>query len=333
MIVAPLVTFLLALLLVGRLVSVTQRRGHLDRPGPRSSHQLPTPTGGGLGFMLALWFTGALALLVPAWFGEPALPPEWRILLALAMPLTLVGLIDDWRGVPARYRLLLQVLIAVLFAWALGEQGTLPWWAWSGIVVALVWTMNAYNFMDGSNGMAGMQGLFSGILLSVVFWRADQSGLALAAACLTAACAGFLPWNIPQARIFMGDSGSVPLGFLIAGLCLLGAFTGALAWPTAILVLAVFHVDAGLTLLSRMRSGERWYTAHNRHVYQRLIAQGWSHGQVLLLYSAINLLIVAPGVMLGNINKQWSWWIASAVLVLLSGAWYVVSLKLGEEGS
>lgn len=128
----------------------------------------------------------------------------------------------------------------------------------------------------------------------------------------------------------MGDAGSVPLGFLFSGLGLYAFVNGYLGLPVILLLLITLHVDAGLTLLSRMRNKERWYTAHRRHVYQRLLVRGWTHGQVLGLYAALSGLLVAPAMVAATLYGQWSWVFFGGVTVLLSLAWYTVSLKLGR---
>ena len=148
---------------------------------------------------------------------------------------------------------------------------------------------------------------------------------------VTGVCVGFLPWNLPSARVFMGDAGSVPLGWLLGGIAVVGAAAGVIAWPIVLLVLAPFHVDAGLTLLGRVWRGEQWYNAHRKHVYQRLIAQGWSHGQVLLAYTGLNLLIVVPAALLGMHHADWAWWLTALTFGLLVAGWCVVSLKLGKR--
>jgi Fuc2NAc and GlcNAc transferase len=204
-------------------------------------------------------------------------------------------------------------------------------WLMPLVVLVLTWTMNAFNFMDGSDGMAGMQALVSGLMLAFLFHEANAEGLALVSLGISAAAGGFLPWNWPPARCFMGDAGSVPLGWLLGGLAVIGLAEGSLTLPAAILVLAVFHVDAGLTLVRRVWRGERWYTAHRTHVYQMLMAQGRNHGQVLLAYAALNVFIVAPAVVVVALKPQWGWAAAFITFMSLAIAWCVVSLKLGER--
>ncbi len=317
----------LSFTLTGLFTAHARRTGRLDRPGARSSHATPTPTGAGLGVILALMLTAALAAVLDDGAGS-GVSTEWW-LAGGALLLSALGFRDDAVGVPAGLRLLVQVLAASALAVALGVTDVL----WIALLVLwLTWTMNAFNFMDGSDGMAGVQGAFSGLLLAWAFLREPGAeGMAIMAAAVAGVCAGFLPWNLPTARVFMGDAGSVPLGWLISGLAVAGAVGGIIAWPLVLLVLAPFYVDAGLTLLARIRRGERWYTAHRTHVYQRLIAQGWTHGQVLLAYTALNLTIVAPAALLGMNRPDWAWWLAAGALGLIAAGWCIVSLKLGKR--
>lgn len=319
-----------AFILVGIMAASAPRFAMLDAPGPRSSHDVPTPTGAGVALITALWLACGLYLLLPGTaFGD--FPAGWLpLLLAPASLLCLVGFVDDRRSLSARLRLMVQLAVSlVLLAGLRNELSTMPW-AVLPALLAVVWTMNAYNFMDGSNGLAGMQGLFSGLMLALCLLLAGAPELGLAAAALAGVCAGFLPWNTPRAKIFLGDAGSVPLGFLFAGLALMAYLQEGLPLPVLILSLMLFHIDAGLTLLSRIRNKEQWYTAHRRHVYQRLLTHGWTHGQVLLLFTAINGLIVAPAMVLGTFYGDWSWVILASVTTVLSLTWYAVSLKLGE---
>jgi Fuc2NAc and GlcNAc transferase len=313
-------------LFVGLLCRAGSKRGWVDVPGQRSSHPAPTPTGGGLGLVGAIALGAVIVGLSPWTVEEGAYPAFWNTAVILALGLSLIGFRDDLTGVPAVARFLLQLLASSAMLSTLGLAFD-PWWF--AAVLALTWTMNAYNFMDGSHGMAGLQGAFSGVLLAVVFAWQGAPGLALAAAAIAAACIGFLPWNFPRARCFMGDAGSVPLGFLLGSLCFAGVLDGALSWLGAVLVLAVFFVDAGLTLLGRLARGERWYTAHREHVYQRLIAKGWSHTRVALMYLAINVVIIAPAVLIGTTGATHAEWIGGAAVALIVIGWVAVSSGLG----
>jgi UDP-N-acetylmuramyl pentapeptide phosphotransferase/UDP-N-acetylglucosamine-1-phosphate transferase len=249
-----LATALLAFTAVGLVRALALRWRVLALPGPRQSHQLPTPTGGGLGIIASL-------LLVTAWPGAAVtLPGAWLagVLPGMAL-LGLIGWRDDQRPVRALWRFSVQVAVSLWLLFLLRSG-----WPVSGLALLcsalclplMLGLMNAWNFMDGSNGMAGCQGLFMALVLVVLFVWAGEYGLALAALMLAAACAGFLPWNVPQARVFMGDAGSVPLGFAFAALLLLGWQQGALSLSCVLLLPSVFLVDAGLTLLRRFLRGE-----------------------------------------------------------------------------
>jgi UDP-N-acetylmuramyl pentapeptide phosphotransferase/UDP-N-acetylglucosamine-1-phosphate transferase len=146
---------------------------------------------------------------------------------------------------------------------------------------------------------------------------------------LAAACAGFLPWNLGQARVFMGDVGSLTLGFSIGTLLLYGVASGAFTLPVAWLVMLLFLADATLTLITRVMHGERWYNAHRQHLYQRLIAHGWSHGRVAVLYQAINLTLVLPGIGVAVEFPVLAWPTAIGMTMLFGLGWYVLSRKIG----
>jgi Fuc2NAc and GlcNAc transferase len=329
-IVAAGLAALLSFLFVGLFLRLARRTRLLDRPGHRSSHTEATPTGAGTALIFALGATVLVVGLEPATprIGVQSFPAVFGVLMGGAFGLSMLGLLDDARGVPAAWRLLAQLLAALGLVLVL--QVSSPW-QFVLFLLGLTWTMNAFNFMDGSDGMAGMQAVFSGVLLAGLFYLAGDRGLALAALSLAAAALGFLPWNWPPARVFMGDAGSVPLGWLLGGLCLVGGVQGSLSWPAVLLVLAVFHVDAGLTLLRRVWAGERWYTAHRTHVYQKLLVRGWDHGRVLWAYAALNLLIVTPALMFVSLEPRWDRAVALITLMILVITWCAVSLKLGER--
>jgi Fuc2NAc and GlcNAc transferase len=322
--VMALLTALISLALVLILARYARSSGMLDLPGTRQSHSQPTPTGAGAGMVAALVMGSVLTnLLMP-------LAREWMVVvLPASVLLSALGWLDDRRGVSAAIRLAVQVLVsfALLALLSVGLV-SLSWWSWLLYALALVGVMNAYNFMDGSNGMAGFQGAFAGLLLAGLYWQAAAPELAVPALLLAAACLGFLPVNFPLARVFMGDSGSVPLGFGLAALIGLGINQGVLSLPVGLMVLGVFLVDSSLTLLKRVFQGERWYTAHKQHVYQRLIAQGWPHSRVLLLYQAINMFLVAPVILLARMYPNLAWTLAGVVFLLLTTGWYLASLRL-----
>jgi len=250
------------------------------------------------------------------------------------LALAVIGWLDDKRPVSSRVRLLVQFVVSLWllgFACFEGIQGAIGLCLIS--VVALVWLMNLYNFMDGSNGMAGFQGVFAGLVMASLFLVGGQYAMALLALTVAAACAGFLPLNFPQAAVFMGDVASVPLGFIFGAFAVYGIQTAVIDLASAILVMAVFIVDATLTLVARVIRGERWYTAHNQHVYQRLIVQEWSHSQVLMAYQALNMLVVLPAIVLVNMYPQFAMPTTAITLILLGACWYIANRKPGTRSA
>lgn len=305
--------------------AMARNAGMVIEPGRRQSHSVATPTGGGLGLVLAIVAT--------SFYLQASLPLPgfwWKGVFPGVLLLGAIGWLDDSRHVSAWLRLLVQLAVSIWLLASVSLQ------SYEGVmvtsvfaVVAMVWYMNLYNFMDGSNGMAAFQGVFAGLVMAVLFGVNDQAPAALLALVVAAACAGFVPLNFPSARVFMGDVASVPLGFIFAALSLHGIGQGIFGWPVAILVMAVFIVDASLTLLSRVIRRERWYTAHAQHVYQRLIGHGWSHRKVLVVYQAINVAIVLPAVVLAAKNPNNAALTAGLMFVLLGACWYFANRRLG----
>lgn len=306
-------------------LSLATSTGMIVLPGVRQSHSVATPTGGGLGLVFSLVIT---TLVIQPFMPLPGF--WWLYMLPGVVVLAVAGWFDDRRHVSSLLRLFVQ--LAVTF-WLLGFVCFQNPASNAGMcvvmMVAMIWLMNLYNFMDGSNGMAGFQGVFAGLVMAVLFLVNDQPAMALLALAVAAACAGFLPLNFPTARIFMGDVASVPLGFIFGSMAVYGLQSGAISLSLSVLIMSVFLVDATLTLVARVFAGERWYTAHNQHVYQQLITKGWSHSRVLLLYQSMNLVLVLPAIVLAALYTQYATVIACLTLILLGACWGSVNMKCG----
>jgi len=289
--IAALATLVMSALFCGLYLGLARRGRFLDTPNERSSHAAPTPSGGGVPLFLA-FFIGLGAV-----FAAGALDGRtYTALAAAAGLLVALGVADDLRGLSVRIRLVLYTLTclgAVLYLQrdllAAGELMallTVPLAA-----VAMLWLLNLYNFMDGIDGIAGLQAVLAcggAALLS------SDPGYALFCLLLAAAHGGFLCWNWPPARLFMGDAGSVPTGFLLGGLTLLGAVGGQLNPLCWAILLALFITDATWTLLWRMATGQPFTRAHRLHAYQRLSRHWGSHRAVDLLCAAVLLLWLFP---------------------------------------
>jgi Fuc2NAc and GlcNAc transferase len=193
----------------------------------------------------------------------------------------------------------------------------------------LIWMINLYNFMDGSNGMAGSQAVFAGWVLAWLFFRAGEENTALLCVLLAMVSLGFLPWNLGKAKVFMGDVASGTLGFVIGALLIYGVMSGSILLAVAWLVMLVFVCDSTLTLFARVLKGERWYNPHKQHLYQRLISSGWPHGRVLTLYQLINLVLVMPAIAVAVNYPASATVIAFVVTGALGLGWLLVKQKLG----
>lgn len=257
------------------------QRNLLDHPGERRSHGTPTPRGGGISIVLVL-LVASLALAMR----DPARALLW---LGFALALLLVagvGWWDDHRPLPAWLRLLVHAIAAAILSMAVFSAYGEAWLAVATFAVALVLT-NVWNFMDGINGLAASQAALVAAAYAAVLSGSAWGWLGWA---LVMACLGFLPFNFPRARIFLGDVGSGALGFAIAALAIAAVGEGQLAWPLALVPLSAFIIDAGLTLGRRLLRGERWWVAHAQHAYQGWARRVGSHVPVTIGYAAWSAL-------------------------------------------
>lgn len=291
------------------------RRRVLDIPNHRSSHDNPTPRGGGLavtGVLLAAW--AAVAALVPA------APQGIALVLAAAAALAAISWVDDLKGLGAAPRFAAQGVAVALGLAALPPglvfQGLLPEWADAGLsLLAWLWFVNLFNFMDGIDGIAGTETACIGLGLAILaMLGGDAARFALAAALIGAAL-GFLWWNRHPARIFLGDVGSVPLGFLLGWLLLSEAAAGR--WAPALILPLYYLADATITLLRRLLRGEKVWQAHRQHFYQRA-AQGAGHAAVVRAVLLADLALVALAVASGAAPWPASALAGLAVAVLLA---------------
>ncbi|RMG31649.1 MAG: glycosyltransferase family 4 protein [Gammaproteobacteria bacterium] len=255
----------------------TRGRGFvLDLPGHRSLHARPTPRTGGIGLLAGLLAGAGWHALVSASSLPPLAGPGE--LLALGLLVT-VSFLDDLGHVPIPVRLLVQAAVA----WVLALYSGLSFLAALLAMPAMVWMVNLYNFMDGMDGFAGGMAVFGFGTLAGVAWLAGQPQWALLPALVVAAALGFLAWNFPPARIFLGDAGATLLGMLAAWLLLEYHLHGLLPLWLGVLLFAPFVFDATVTLLRRILRGERFWEAHRTHYYQRLVQRGWGHRRTVLV--------------------------------------------------
>lgn len=287
------VSFPLGVLLTALVRRYALHAGVLDVPNARSSHTQVTPRGGGLS--IAVLFLAGVALLT--WSGEV----DWRpgvALLGGGLLIAAVGWGDDRHPLPVVVRAAAHLVAA---AWALAWLGGLPsvsiGWGrlplgplgWVLGVLGIAWMTNLYNFMDGVDGLAGGEAVSVGALAGLLELAAGFPGLAALSWLLASASAGFLWWNWPPARIFMGDVSSGLLGFAFAVLGVASERAGAIPLFVWLILLGVFVVDATVTLLRRVARGEPWHEAHRTHAYQLAVQAGFSHRRVTLTVLGLNL--------------------------------------------
>jgi UDP-GlcNAc:undecaprenyl-phosphate GlcNAc-1-phosphate transferase len=316
---APLTAFAATLVTVWWLARSRFAALVLDHPNERSLHERPVPRTGGVGI---------LAGVLLAWlFVSPHLPP---VIWAGAALLAAVSLLDDARGVPVIARLAAHVIAAGAAAYVL----LLPDFGAAAVLaaaLAIAWMCNLYNFMDGSDGLAGGMTLIGFGAYGIAALFSGSHAFALLNFSIAAAAAAFLLFNFHPARVFMGDVGAVPLGFLAAAFGLVGWLQRDWTWWFPLLVFSAFIVDASVTLARRAWRRERVWQAHRDHYYQRLVRMGWGHRRTALaeyaLMAGCGLLALAaltqPAVMQAAVLL-----LAAAVYALLIGA---ISRKWREK--
>lgn len=290
--------------LTGLAIPVLRRAQFMDVPNHRSSHTRPVPRGGGLAVVLTL---GLVALFTVD------LDVQLTVLLAVTLLLGTVGLVDDLRSLPSALRLAAQLLAALGLAVVLLGTGVVTWWWLPVLVVAVAGYVNAYNFMDGVNGISALTALVVGAHWAWVGSGGEHQQLHVLGLVLAGAALGFLPWNAPRAQVFLGDVGSYGIGVFIVGLSA-WALVDGLPWQWALAPLVVYGADTGWVLVKRYRGGRSLTEAHREHVYQRLVDSGWSHlasaALCALAGAAVCALTLASG-------EDVTWWLPLAVVVVL----------------
>ncbi len=292
-------------------------RAILDLPNERSSHTVATPRGGGI------------AIAVAALVGL-ALHPPARMFTVPVVVFAAIGLAEDVRGVPIVRRFALQVAggvgsaLLVLPGWIDGPAVAVV------VPVAALWVtsfVNAFNFMDGINGISATHAMLVGAVYAVLGVLYDLPALTVVAVVLIASAATFLPWNAGRARMFLGDVGAYALGGLLASAALYAVLRGVPV-EAAFAPLALYLADTGWTLAKRFCRGGAWYHAHREHVYQRLTDGGWSHQAVTALTLAVSGLVAALAVTAVHSGPAWRAALGAAGLAVLAGylsapAWLV----------
>lgn len=308
---SPLIAALVTLLMTTILLFSKIGNKIQDIPNERSLHVAPIPRVGGVGLMAGILSAWALMMMSLAW---------WVVLPLLA--LFAISLLDDMRGLPVRSRLLAHVVAAAVLVFGSGMAAQHFVLALV-VVLCVVWMTNLYNFMDGSDGLAGGMAFFGFTMYGVAALMHGDETLAMLNFSIGAAALGFLYYNFYPAKVFMGDAGSIPLGFLAAAMGLWGWQLGH--WPAwfPVLVFSPFVTDATITLLKRARSGERLSQAHRSHYYQRLVQTGWGHRNTAIAEYAL-MFFVGISALWGikqNMFGQWNLLVCWVVIYVGLAMW------------
>ncbi|WAP52810.1 glycosyltransferase family 4 protein [Arthrobacter sp. ATA002] len=314
--------FLASLLLPFGFIPLLRRLGVLDIPNERSSHTKVVIRGVGVTIAAGVLLGLALSLLT----GLVAVDRSIVLILGLlTAAASLLGWIEDFRGLSVRVRAGLQLVLGIAgtaaLVWTMEQS---YWWIPVG-ALAIAAYINVANFMDGVNGISGLHGITVGVLFSVGGVLGDQVWMTVAGAVTAAAFAAFLPWNLGRGSVFMGDVGSYLLGASVAGIAVAGFLAGVnveyLLFPVLI-----YLADTFSTLLMRVSRGERWYAAHRQHVYQRLTDAGLSHLQSASVVTACTALTGAAGLVVaeaGDVLK-----VAVTLFALAVVVFYLLSPRI-----
>lgn len=292
-----LASFLISFLLTGYMRHYALKKNIIDNPNERSSHTIPTPRGGGVSIVITF-----LSFLVLLMFTQHLAISTGLILLCSGFGIAVLGFLDDHGHINSMLRLAIHFIIAIAVVFALGgfsevalfnETLHLGWFANIIAVLFLVWLLNLYNFMDGINGIASVEAITTTISLAIIYLLFSSS-LSIKLLLTLAACVfGFMLWNFPKARIFMGDAGSGFLGMTLGVLALMALKVDTALFCAWIICLGVFIVDATFTLIRRVTNGHKMYDAHRSHAYQ-YASRRYGHTIVTITVLLINLCWLAP---------------------------------------
>lgn len=314
-----------AYILTGVVRAYSIKHSLIDNPNERSSHESPTPRGGGLSISICV-VTSILILTCIGW-----LPGNYAIAMAGGgILVAVVGWMDDHRDISASWRGVLYLIAAVLALLFIGglEQvkigDIIIYLGFTGSVLAVVgitWLTNLYNFMDGTDALASMEAISTGAFTGILFWLNNQYGIAVICMVVATACLGFLLWNWPPAKIFMGDVGSCLIGYIFGVLAVVGEVTSTVPIYIWIILMSVFICDATFTLIYRFFKREKWYSAHRSHAYQRLTQLGISHACIAISIFILNIGILWPAAYISYKMNNISVVITALSIILMFILW------------
>jgi UDP-N-acetylmuramyl pentapeptide phosphotransferase/UDP-N-acetylglucosamine-1-phosphate transferase len=323
MVILPaIIAFLFAWWLTGRFCSPRSFLLILDHPNERTLHHMPTPRTGGLAIIASVVISLVVAACVVA-FSQPSAPilpkglASGSLWIVGSMLLVfVVSLVDDWIGLPASLRFGIQTAAALIIIGGVGltlssipipggQAIPLGWMAGPVSAIFLIWMANLYNFMDGMDGFSGGMTAVGFGFLAYFGWKAGSPVMLMIATFVAMSALGFLVHNFPPARIFMGDAGSITVGFLGGTLMLLGFQDGIFDLWVPIILFSPFILDATVTLIRRALRFEKIWEAHREHYYQRVVLSGWGHCRTVLAEYGVMILCGGLAVLYHSATEGW----------------------------
>lgn len=324
--------FVLAFAMTYFMRAYALKKNIIDNPNERSSHSIPTPRGGGAAVVCS--YLVALAVLI---YSQQLTVHIGLTLMVAGFVIALLGFLDDHGHINSMLRLAIHFLVAIGAVISLGGFAEVT--IFNGLqlgfvaniiaVLFLVWLLNLYNFMDGINGIASVEAITTTASMAILYYLLNTS-LNSDLLWLLAACVfGFLLWNFPKAKIFMGDACSGFLGLTLGILALIALKENLALFCAWIICLGVFVVDATYTLIKRVLSGYKMYDAHRSHSYQILSRKWGSHTPVTLAVAAINLLWLFPIAYITT-TQQWAYPEFAVLIAYLPLVFLAIKLKAGN---
>ncbi|WCL51183.1 MraY family glycosyltransferase [Leptospira sp. GIMC2001] len=331
---------------------ILRKKEIYDHPNHRSSHMIPTPRGGGIGIFIAFILVFGWSL---DWTSPDFALSDWTWFFLGAVSIFWIGIWDDFHSARRRTRLAIQLFASVcLLLWLmdpfqkwiyslsqmailsrifsdypihlLGQLQFISVLMQIVILIGFVWVINLYNFMDGINGIAGLQSAFMGLSISfLVYTSHGYSEIVLGFLVLAFASLGFLVWNFPIAKVFLGDCGSNFIGYMLAGFSAWSYLSGSIEIWSLLVLSSLFWIDATFTLFKRAYRRERIFDAHKDHVYQILSRLWNSHSYVSLLFLFINCFILFPISVWIQSNPDWGWYVFLGLMILYLGIYTFLS--------
>lgn len=327
-----IVFFILTLLFTGYMRHYALKKNIIDNPNERSSHSVPTPRGGGVAVVCS--YLLALAVLI---YSQQLTVHIGLTLMVAGFVIALLGFLDDHGHINSMLRLAIHFFVAIGTVISLGGFAEVT--IFNGMqlgfianiiaVLFLVWLLNLYNFMDGINGIASVEAITTTVSMAILYYvfnlSLNSDLLLLLAACVS----GFLLWNFPKAKIFMGDACSGFLGLTLGILALIALKENLALFCAWIICLGVFVVDATYTLIKRVLNGHKMYDAHRSHSYQILSRRWGSHTPVTLIVAAINLFWLFP-IAYMTVIQQWAYPELAVLIAYLPLILLAFKLKAGN---